>query len=209
VSIKQKYLVKTISATETHDWLLNKHYAKRLPGSILFAFGLYDKNVLVGVVTFGMSPNSNMNEIGGMRILELNRLCINDSCGKNVASYFIAQTYKFLLQYVLISYADEVQGHHGYIYQALNWTYTGESAGGKMLETASGMVHQRAYDQRRKKESIISSSNGKKHRYFYVPSGDRGVLSLILSRFPEQPYPKGDNKRYDASYAPETQGILF
>ena len=24
-----------------------------------------------------------------------------------------------------------------------------------------------------------------------------------------QPYPKGENKRYDASYKPSTQGLLF
>lgn len=29
---------------------------------------------------------------------------------------------------ILVSYADSAQGHHGYIYQATNWIYTGISA---------------------------------------------------------------------------------
>ena len=41
-----------IQAEQTHDWLLRKHYAKRIP-QITDAFGLYDGKVLIGVVTYG------------------------------------------------------------------------------------------------------------------------------------------------------------
>ena len=39
MSIKDKYYVESIDSRETYDWLLNKHYAKRIP-SISYAFGL-------------------------------------------------------------------------------------------------------------------------------------------------------------------------
>ena len=47
MSIKEKYKVTSIDSNITHDWLLNKHYAKRLP-SISFAFGLYGGGYFVG-----------------------------------------------------------------------------------------------------------------------------------------------------------------
>jgi len=43
-------IVKSIDSFETYDWLLNKHYAKRIP-SISYAFGLYIDNVLEPFIT--------------------------------------------------------------------------------------------------------------------------------------------------------------
>jgi hypothetical protein len=41
ISIKDKYSVKSIDNFACKDWLLNKHYAKRIP-SISYAFGLFN-----------------------------------------------------------------------------------------------------------------------------------------------------------------------
>ena len=49
MSIKEKYKVKSIAKHLCKEWLLHKHYAKRIP-SISFAFGLFNKE-LVGVMT--------------------------------------------------------------------------------------------------------------------------------------------------------------
>ena len=49
-----------------------------------------------------------------------------------------------------------------------------------------------------------------KHRYLYFTGTNtekqsmKGALKLSIL-----PYPKGDNKRYDASYEPKTQKLLF
>ena len=50
MSIKDKYSVESIKSFETYDWLLNKHYKKKLT-SISYAFGLFKNNVLVGICT--------------------------------------------------------------------------------------------------------------------------------------------------------------
>jgi len=49
-----------------------------------------------------------------------------------------------------------------------------------------------------------------KHRYFYL-TGNKKLKKQKLNSIPYkiQPYPKGDNKRYDASYKPDGQGVLF
>ena len=56
--------VLPIKNEETEPWLLQKHYAKRMP-QIMYAFGLYEESSLVGVVTYGIpaSPSLCM-EIG-------------------------------------------------------------------------------------------------------------------------------------------------
>ena len=46
-----------------------------------------------------------------------------------------------------------------------------------------------------------------KHRYIYFTKNRTKYLKLL--QYDIQPYPKGDNKRYDASYEPTTQVKLF
>ena len=86
MSIKDKYRVQQIKKAETNDWLLHKHYAKRMP-SISYAFGLYD-NMLEGICTYGMPQSDDLRcSICGEGkrdlVYELNRLCINEGLEKN------------------------------------------------------------------------------------------------------------------------------
>ena len=72
------YEVRRIDSKETYDFILNKHYAKRIP-SISYAFGLYKKNELFGIMTIG-KPASNSLCVGiagkvySKYVYELNRL---------------------------------------------------------------------------------------------------------------------------------------
>jgi hypothetical protein len=60
MSIKNKYSVKYIDNSQSREWLLKKHYAKRLC-SISYCFGLFDeKNILIGVCTFGSPPSRSL-----------------------------------------------------------------------------------------------------------------------------------------------------
>ena len=52
MSIKDIYKVDSIKSQETYDWLLHKHYAKRIP-PISYAFGLFKDKELLGVCTYG------------------------------------------------------------------------------------------------------------------------------------------------------------
>jgi len=125
--------VESIDNFECKDWLLNKHYAKRMC-SISYAFGLYIDGVLNGVITFGMPPSSNLAEsICGEgfkeNVLELNRLVVNDGLPKNTLSYFVSNAMKKLPNNkIIVSFADANMSHSGYIYQATNFSYTGLSS---------------------------------------------------------------------------------
>lgn len=133
MSIKNKYKVLSIKKELTYEWLLKKHYAKRLP-SISYSFGLYNCNILVGVCTFGMPPSSTLSEsIAGAKykslVLELNRLVSNDDLDKNALSYFVSNAISQLPKpKIIVSFSDNNMFHNGYIYQATNFIFTGLSS---------------------------------------------------------------------------------
>jgi len=59
--MKEKYKVKRIENFIAKEWLIKKHYAKRMC-SISFAFGIFNiDNVINGVCTFGYPPNKSYN----------------------------------------------------------------------------------------------------------------------------------------------------
>tara|TARA_Y100001963_G_scaffold80611_1_gene111872 strand:+ start:428 stop:994 length:567 start_codon:yes stop_codon:yes gene_type:complete len=92
---------------------------------------------LIGVVTYGypvgrLAAQSISPELENNQVLELTRLFILDGYGKNIESWFISQSMKWLRENAkdikaLISYADPRVGHMGGIYQATNWMYQGDS----------------------------------------------------------------------------------
>ena len=141
--IKEKYKVSSIKKELCYDWLLNKHYAKRVP-SIMYSFGLFKTNILVGVLTFGMPPSSTLaNSICGEKykniVLELNRLVVNDGLDKNCLSYFVSNSIKQLPKpKIIVSFSDMNMSHNGYIYQATNFIYTGKTANDTMYLDKDG-----------------------------------------------------------------------
>jgi hypothetical protein len=142
VKIKQRYKVKSIAKHLCKEWLLHKHYAKRIP-SIVYSFGLFDNN-LVGVLTFGMPPSSTLStSICGEDykniVLELNRLVVNDGLDKNSLSYFVSKSISKLPKpKIIISFSDNNMNHNGYIYQATNFIYTGKTSNVSMYIDKSG-----------------------------------------------------------------------
>lgn len=207
------YMVDFITYDDCKDWLLYKHYAKRIP-SISFSFGLFKDKKIVGVCTFGMPPNYiEMEAWKPYNILELNRLVINDELEKNSLSFFVSRCIKKLNKpVVLISYSDFRQGHHGYIYQATNWIYTGIGGDGQNIYIMKDGTerHQRHGDKIDKKNILrIEKTTGKARYYYFLGSKKDIKIMKEKLRFDILPYPKGDNKRYDSSYEPDIQQRLF
>jgi hypothetical protein len=210
MSIKEKYEVKSIDSYLCKDWLLNKHYAKRLC-SISYSFGLFEKNILIGILTIG-KPASNQLCIGvcgveySKYVYELNRLCVNDNLEKNVLSYFVSQSLKQINNdMILVSYADTKMNHNGYIYQATNWIYTGATKERTDIGFEDNK-HSRHYDKNI--DYSIRKNRSSKHRYIYF-LGKLKKQFIKKLKYKQEPYPKGENKRYNASYKPTIQIELF
>lgn len=219
------YRVEAIPKEHTYDWLLNKHYAKRIP-PIMESFGLYDKDrKLQGVCTFGMPTRmfNNGEAVFGKQLkvqtLELNRLCVNDGLGKNVLSFFVSKCLMLMPKPLcVVSYADSNAGHHGYIYQATNWIFTGKTEPrSKFVDVNGKDVHERTiWSRYGSEEKALKSGEIKKtqqegkYRYFqFLGTKDEVKQMKDLLVYPKQPYPKGVNGRYDASYKPTVNATLF
>jgi hypothetical protein len=226
-SITEIYTVKSIDTFQTKEWCLKKHYAKRLP-PVTHSFGLFDyHNKLQGVATYGTPVSSTLRNLwhNKYKLMELNRLVINEGLHKNVLSFFLSQSLlKMPKPLVIVSYADTSKNHHGYIYQATNWIYTGLSIPFKdiAIKGLENQHHTTIEDLVRGKENRIDAlkemfgdrlyyvDRAQKHRYFYF-IGCKNDKKEMIKMIPYKilPYPKGENKRYDASYKPTVQTQLF
>jgi len=225
VKITETYKVRSIDTFQCKDWLLNKHYAKRVP-SIEFSFGLYSENILIGICTFGTPPrvmNDGESIFKEYRVktLELNRLIVNSGLKKNVLSFFVGRSLRYLSKpCCVVSYADFTFGHTGYIYQATNWTYCGLNQiherqifyRGKEVHprTACAKGFTNITEWAKRDKEVTLGDYTKKHRYFQF-LGNRKDIKKMKSELVYNviKYPKGDNKRYDADYKPNVQISLF
>ena len=232
MSIKNKYNVKSIKSFECKEWLIYKHYAGRIP-NIVYSFGLFNKDKLVGVCTYGLPPAENVLLCCGLKYkknsIELNRLIKNDNLEKNVQSWFVSQTFKLLPKpLIVVSYSDPNNGHNGYTYQALNFMFTGK--GGSPKEY---VYNNKQYTTRHIKDYWFKNKNlpfnkEKTVEQNFINIGGKVIKMQLKNRYViflgnkkqkkdmmrnfiwnVMPYPKEDNKNYDTRYETITQIRLF
>lgn len=227
MSIRALYSVRSIDRAETIEWLLKKHYAKRIP-PIEYAFGLFSKdNLLKGVATYSTPVSSVLRGLfnNEFKLMELNRLVINEGLEKNCLSFLVSSSLKMLpAPLVIISYADTSYGHHGYIYQATNFIYTGLSAkrtdwkikglehlhGATIADMSRGKENRAEWMREKYGDDFYLEDRPRKHRYFMFLGNKREIKRMQeLLPYKIEPYPKGDNTRYDSSYKPTIQSTLF
>jgi len=227
MAIKDEYKIKRIENYQTTEWLKYKHYAKRIP-PVEYAFGLFNnENTLVGIVTYSTPVSGNLRGIFNdeFKVMELNRLVVNEGLEKNCLSFFVSQSIKLLpTPLAVVSYADTSKNHHGYIYQATNFIYTGLSAkrtdwkikglehlhGATISDMSRGKENRAAWMREKYGEDFYLEDRPRKHRYFmFIGSKSERKKMLKMLPYETEPYPKGDNVRYDASYKPSTQTELF
>lgn len=120
--------VEGIGSRTASQMVVENHYLHRRP-PISFSYGLYSVEGLVGVVTFGI-PASRHLQMSACptdpgKVIELNRLWVDDSQPRNTESWFVSRAMKLLPPRIVVSYADTKEGHQGYVYRALNFFYAG------------------------------------------------------------------------------------
>lgn len=200
--------IKPVTRADCEPFILDIHYARRWP-SISYAFGLFKRSELVGIVTYGTPPSAPLRRgiAGDMYksdILELNRLCLKHNL-KNEGSMLIAGSLKQLpKEKIIISFADTSRGHQGVVYQAANFIYCGLSA--KRTDwKIRGKEHlhgQTVADEFRGTKNRVEAMRNKygddfyleprprKHRYIYIvgsKSYKRRVMRAL--KYAILPYP--------------------
>ena len=219
--------VLPINSFEVEPWLLRKHYAKRMC-PISYAFGLYDQEKLIGVVTYGIPSSSSLRMgICGFdyieNVMELNRLCCENQ--PNMASMLVGRSLQMLPKpLIVVSYADTKQGHVGYVYQATNFIYTGLSAkrtdwkikgmehlhGATIADMSRGQENRANWMREKFGNDFYLEDRSRKHRYIFLLGSktEKKAMSKAL-KYKIEPYPKGKSKRYDAGGEVQTQQLLF
>lgn len=202
------YSVVPIPKKDTHWFLLNIHYAKRIP-QIVHSFGLYEmknkKKKLKGVITYGIPASVTLckgvcGEEWKSNVLELNRLCLVEN-KKNEASRLVGASLKLLPKpTIVVSYADSSENHTGFVYQATNFVYTGLSDKHKVWYVkGKEHIHPRALCHsgtlKELKEIygdlLYSKERSRKHRYIYFVGNKTEVKKMKNAlRYKTMPYPK-------------------
>ena len=196
--------ISEIAYDEAVAFLLPRHYSGRKP-VVSKAFGLIDDGVLQAVITYGKPASPSVcvgicgKEYSG-NVYELNRMCRSEEYRKPL-SHFVSATLRMLkpLDWIVVSYSDTAMNHHGYVYQACNFLYTGTSAphADKYVPEGSGHNrHAESFDVRKDEFSVERSI---KHRYVYFCTKSKRLKKEWMEslRYPVLPYPKGDNSNYE------------
>lgn len=198
------------------DWCSHKaakyavmswHYSKSMPTPPVIKIGAWEESVFVGCILFSRGANKNLGKAYGLlatEVCELTRVALG--AHKSETSQIVSKAIKMLSKKesmrLIYSYADANEGHHGGIYQAMNWVYTGTTPTSFKYMTQCGRVlHQRQvsstgwkpqYGEVRRVPKIDECEKIPqlgKHRYLYPL--DRAMRRQIAPL--ARPYPKRDS----------------
>ena len=189
--MQSEYEIRQIPFSETKHWILNIHYAKRLP-SISYAYGLYRHNEMVGMVSYGTPASPSLckgicGEEHRSDVIELNRLVLRDNL-PNEASFLVSRSLKMLpTPKVVVSYADTAQDHAGIVYQATNWLFTGTT---KPRTDMAGKDGKHSRHHLGDRTNRINRSAKHRYVYFIGTKKEKKVLRNALRYDINNEYPK-------------------
>jgi len=173
------------------------HYSKAMPCGKLVKVGAWENGRFIGAVLYGLGATPMLCRPYGLAINEVSEL-VRVALAKHSSpvSKILAFSLKMLRRAcpnlkVVVSFADKNEGHHGGIYQATNWIYTGESSEAKFGVIDGKVIHPRTISAMKKRgdsslgniEYILKQG---KHRYV-MPLDDDMRRQVELLR---KPYPK-------------------
>ena len=189
--MQSEYEIRQIPYSETKHWILNIHYAKRLP-SISYAYGLYRHDEMVGMVSYGTPASPSLckgicGEEHRSDVIELNRLVLRDNL-PNEASFLVSRSLKMLpTPKVVVSYADTAQDHAGIVYQATNWLFTGTTKKRTDMAGKDGKPSRHHLGDRTNR---INRSAKHRYVYFIGTKKEKKVLRNALRYDINNEYPK-------------------
>lgn len=139
---KADWLVDTCSLGQARALVADLHYAAGASNTATFRHGLYpvaEWPFTVSGAAIWLPPTrtaaeaslreADMPDDGWQRVLALSHLVIAEDVPTNGASFLLARSTKLIAADgrwdLLVTYADEWQGHTGAIYLAAGWEYVG------------------------------------------------------------------------------------
>lgn len=170
------------------------HYSGVLSSAKNVYIGVWESGRFIGAIVFGIGSGNATNGVRyGLRrvgeMAELTRVALDRHV--TPVSRILAVAVRMLRQQspglrLLISMADQREGHHGGIYQAAGWTYTGETKPDVEYFYKGKWRHHRTVTSATSAAGLKSRPLPPKHRYL-MPLDNKmreRVAPLAL------PYPK-------------------
>lgn len=189
-----------LTAKEAWDFLKPRHYAGRKP-QISKAFGWEISGELMAVCTFGKPASPYLckgicGDKHSSSVYELNRLCRKEELTEPLSAFVSACLRRLRAEnWIIVSFSDTGMHHNGYIYQACNFFYTGQTKERTDKWVEDGK-HARHYDN--SKQGRYRVVRTAKNRYVYFATFNKYLKKEWLSclNYPIQPYPKEQNQNY-------------
>ena len=180
------------------------HYSKSIPVPPLVKIGAWENEKFIGVVIFSRGASSNLMSpygLGQDEGCELTRISLTKHEAE--VSRIVRLSMLFLKKNspslrLIVSFADPQYGHHGGIYQAGNWIYSGDTAPGVEYWHNSKRLHSRQVSekgwniQQGQQRKTVKPSDCKiiktlgKHRYLMPLDYEIRKQITLLAK----PYPK-------------------
>lgn len=182
------------------------HYSGCLPMGKLVKVGAWENGKFIGVVIFGRGATPNLGKPYGLaqtECVELVRIALRDHA--TPVSKIAAIAIRILKKSnpnvrLIVSFADRSQGHHGGIYQAGNWVYSGEGQPATFYMIKGKLTHPRSIGAKGLAQNMKGARQldpkaeavevPGKHRYL-MPL-DKHMRKRVQSM--SKPYPKREKK---------------
>jgi len=189
---------------------VNWHYSNSVPVPPLVKIGVWEHGKYIGVVLFSRGANNNLLKPFGLlqtEGCELTRIALTSHLSAvsrvvKIAIAFLKQNSPFLR--LIVSFADPSHGHHGGIYQAGNWIYTGKQPPtveylapdgkqwhGRMVSKDGKIKVQGVYIKCWRYDQCTAVNRQGKHRYLMPLDDEMRKRIAPLA----QPYPKRVKKQ--------------
>lgn len=191
------------------DWATHKaakyavehwHYSECMPAGKIVKVGVWENKDFIGVVLFSRGANNSLGNPYGLSQIEcceLTRIALKAHI--TPVSRIMRMAIVFLRKNspgvrLIISFADPEQGHHGGIYQATNWAYSGKSPAPDEYMIFGKRMHGRSmrakYGTHLGKDFIKIVKGSSKYRYL-MPL-DKAMAEQIEHL--RKPYPKREKQ---------------
>jgi hypothetical protein len=181
---------------------VNWHYSGCVPKSKLSKVGVWESGKFIGVAIYGCGATPNLGKPYGLEqneCIELVRIALTKhqtpvSRIVRIANDWMHNANPGLR--LIVSFADTSQGHHGGIYQAGNWVYTGQGSSAKFYMIHGKLTHPRTLGS----AGLVQNLDGAKKRdpratVVDVPGKHRYLMPLDAAMRERilplaKPYPK-------------------
>ena len=192
------FVVEPVQRNAIANFIEKHHYSHNVNGiQSYYHFGLYKEGKfglpeMIGAMMYAMPSmphtSKKYNPINPDKCFELRRLVCVDDTPKNTESYFIGQTFKWLKKNtdieVIVSFADEQEGHTGVIYKATNFQYLGTTAPGRILMVDGKKYHSRSLNQDKRPygRELKRRYNAGDKNIFYVNTKVKHIYTYYFNR---------------------------